>query len=629
MGVTQYIGARYMPIFADPPEHSSAKTYEPLTIVLHEGNSYTSKQFVPKGIDITNETYWAETGNFNGQVEAYRRQVIEVLSHINDVEDMLPASSFSAQNTVENSISNLSKSINQTVSLYAPDINGSAVIAKYDDVTILFDCASESGASDLRTYLNLLNVTHIDAVVITHMHYDHAGGFNAVIPFCDASTDIYVQMPCTTANSQYSTYENTLTNIRNLCQANGLNMPVVPNEGSSHTYGNGTITFRNTNYLNQTIYDNAIANTNSPTGIIGGLNNYSLISILSVGDFTYIDTGDIEGEAQRLNWQYMRKCNVARNPHHFANFMGYFKFYNTLAPDVWLVTLTGYTETTRPADTYFPQYCYLYRYADYGYTNTVIYPNGSAVEITWKNDFTNVSGERMRLDSTLSDATQATIYTALPPYYYNADPFILFKMTIAEFKTATRNAKQKDLAIYASSDFATNSVLYQQLAQLMNTTATILVSVGAQIMHAHKVSMTSHIVDAYFFASYTDENFGTGINYKLCAPIASNVVVEYETAIGQDENIGNGISSTLRNMLLNSTVLVAVITGGAMIPLIRTESPSSGDSGYFSGVATNATGTTLRSININTSGTITLCTGINIADGTRTPMTITRLESIL
>lgn len=74
MGVSQYIGARYMPIFADPPEHSTAKTYDPLTIVLHEGNSYTSKQFVPKGIEITNETYWAETGNYNAQVEAYRQE---------------------------------------------------------------------------------------------------------------------------------------------------------------------------------------------------------------------------------------------------------------------------------------------------------------------------------------------------------------------------------------------------------------------------------------------------------------------------------------------------------------------------------------------------------------------------
>lgn len=82
MAVTQYIGARYVQVFADPAEWSNAKEYEPLTVVLHEGNSFTSKQFVPVGIDINNEKYWAETGNFNAQVEAYRREVNEYKNEV-------------------------------------------------------------------------------------------------------------------------------------------------------------------------------------------------------------------------------------------------------------------------------------------------------------------------------------------------------------------------------------------------------------------------------------------------------------------------------------------------------------------------------------------------------------------
>lgn len=74
-GVRQYVGARYVPVFADPLEWSDTIGYEPLTVVLHEGNSYTSRQSVPVGIDIGNATYWAETGNYNAQIEAYRREV--------------------------------------------------------------------------------------------------------------------------------------------------------------------------------------------------------------------------------------------------------------------------------------------------------------------------------------------------------------------------------------------------------------------------------------------------------------------------------------------------------------------------------------------------------------------------
>ena len=75
MSVREYIGARYVPLFADPIEWDNTKTYEPLTIVYYQGNSYTSRQAVPTGIAITNETYWALTGNYNAQIEAYRSEV--------------------------------------------------------------------------------------------------------------------------------------------------------------------------------------------------------------------------------------------------------------------------------------------------------------------------------------------------------------------------------------------------------------------------------------------------------------------------------------------------------------------------------------------------------------------------
>ena len=74
-GVRQYVGARYVPLFAEPLEWSDTREYEPLTIVTYQGNSYTSRQYVPTGIEITNSEYWALTGNFNAQVEAYRAEV--------------------------------------------------------------------------------------------------------------------------------------------------------------------------------------------------------------------------------------------------------------------------------------------------------------------------------------------------------------------------------------------------------------------------------------------------------------------------------------------------------------------------------------------------------------------------
>lgn len=86
MAVTQYIGARYVPLLADPTEWDGTRTYEPLTIVLYQGNSYTSRQYVPVGIDILNEDYWAPTGNYNAQVEAYRQEVRTFQGRLTNVE---------------------------------------------------------------------------------------------------------------------------------------------------------------------------------------------------------------------------------------------------------------------------------------------------------------------------------------------------------------------------------------------------------------------------------------------------------------------------------------------------------------------------------------------------------------
>lgn len=71
-----YVGARYVPIFDG--DWDNTKKYDPLTIVMHEGNSYTSKTYVPEGTAITNGSYWALTGNYNAQVAQLMESVEEI-----------------------------------------------------------------------------------------------------------------------------------------------------------------------------------------------------------------------------------------------------------------------------------------------------------------------------------------------------------------------------------------------------------------------------------------------------------------------------------------------------------------------------------------------------------------------
>ena len=96
MATTQYIGARYVPLFAEPVEWDKTKQYEPLTIVTNSGNSYTSRQFVPTGIEITNEEFWALTGNYNAQIEQYRNEVSAYDNRITTAQDTADSAKTSA-----------------------------------------------------------------------------------------------------------------------------------------------------------------------------------------------------------------------------------------------------------------------------------------------------------------------------------------------------------------------------------------------------------------------------------------------------------------------------------------------------------------------------------------------------
>lgn len=96
MATVEYIGARYVPVFFKNPGTGSTEwidsvTYEPLTIVTYNGYSYTSRRFVPVGIAITNNDYWALTGNFNGQVAVYVEAVNELSQQVSDLADDVAA----------------------------------------------------------------------------------------------------------------------------------------------------------------------------------------------------------------------------------------------------------------------------------------------------------------------------------------------------------------------------------------------------------------------------------------------------------------------------------------------------------------------------------------------------------
>lgn len=85
----QYIGARYVPVFANPIEWDTERAFEALTVVTYMGASYTSKKAVPAGVKPTDTKYWACTGNYNAQVESYRQDVMEFMTLLEGMDETM------------------------------------------------------------------------------------------------------------------------------------------------------------------------------------------------------------------------------------------------------------------------------------------------------------------------------------------------------------------------------------------------------------------------------------------------------------------------------------------------------------------------------------------------------------
>ena len=158
VGTRQYIGARYVPIFGRKDEESiewdNTGEYEPLTIVLYQGNSYTSRQFVPVGVEITNQEFWAITGNYNAQVEMYRRETAaarEVADDAlaaagaaqDDIDTLLPKADFDAENTVKKYVDDSAAAVR------------ALAMAAQADVDTLLPKADFSAENTVKKYIDL------------------------------------------------------------------------------------------------------------------------------------------------------------------------------------------------------------------------------------------------------------------------------------------------------------------------------------------------------------------------------------------------------------------------------------------------------------------------------------------
>ena len=553
-GTLQYIGARYVPVFATPVEWDKTRTYEHLMMVQNQGNTYISKQAVPVGIDLPITTgendYWILMSNWSAQIEQYREEVEEYKGEVDALAQ------------------NVSKLENDEMRVVNFNCGGSITLVSTPDANFVIDVGytTDIDSDIVPNYMNSMGITHIDAIYVTHFHEDHDSAINLFTPYCDETTKFYVQMEPTSENGQYAAYVERSSAFNAAISDAGLQAPTIPINGEKVRFNGTTVTCFNTRRAFKESYDSAWANNGNYKTRISGLNNYSLIVLVEHGNNSYIDCGDVEGEAQRLNAPFMKHAHVMKNPHHWANNMGYMEFFNRISPN--LIT-TNYehaygeiTNTPTPNSSILPSYIFRY-IKDNGMD--VFDTSTENVEVLMKN------GSIISKTGHVVNAGQVydiqTLRSSLPASYYNENPYILRFLKIEELIEPLKTLKNVETFILRGSDsFFTDSPLFNSVLNTMESTYpstdAFYIKGGLEYIEIEARNVTSPYNLVHVFTEYnSDKDVDYGLRRFTHGFERFRIDLETPLAAGNqipvvNDNLGPMLRSNILNVKLENGVIV-------------------------------------------------------------------------
>ncbi|MBR5310600.1 MAG: MBL fold metallo-hydrolase [Oscillospiraceae bacterium] len=171
-----------------------------------------------------------------------------------------------------------------------------SILIKTPEKAVLIDSGEIGCENAVTNYLHSNGIFHIDLFIITHPHSDHIGSAEEILSRFPVTEVAMPEIP-----EEYlpttSLYEDFLIAVKKKkCTVSFIEA------GSSFSLGDG-IAF----------------DILSPSGDMGdNLNNYSVVSKLSYGEVSFLFTGDIEKEVEKLLLSSKAdiSCDVYNAGHH-------------------------------------------------------------------------------------------------------------------------------------------------------------------------------------------------------------------------------------------------------------------------------------------------------------------------
>jgi len=217
----------------------------------------------------------------------------------------------------------------------------SALITTPDGKNIMIDAGSTKGATieeseegslitEIDTaqkvilpYLRRNRITRLDAIIVTHPHVDHFGGFLEILDAPDIEIGLFVDNGLAVPNPFYL---DLLKKIRSrgikywTPRNNDLVLPLKFDDDIEVKF-----------LLPVSMFD---------TSDHSSINNSSLVAHLRYKNFTTLFTGDIEtaAELEILNWKDELRSTILKVPHHGSQTSSSLPFLDMVAPSVAVIS---------------------------------------------------------------------------------------------------------------------------------------------------------------------------------------------------------------------------------------------------------------------------------------------------
>ena len=197
-----------------------------------------------------------------------------------------------------------------TVSFISTGQSDSTLISSGDKYCLIDVGETYSGHIGVEEYLRYAGVKEIELLVITHFHYDHTSELIDVIDNFKVKNIVIPNL-----SKENVPTDDYFKVFLSKVEQKGINLkPAV--KGAEYTVGNGTVRILADTYNDLSINDTSVA------------------TLFSQGDFTFLSTGDGETEYEkRLLKDFNGKVSLLAAGHHGSGDASTEDFIKTIKPD--------------------------------------------------------------------------------------------------------------------------------------------------------------------------------------------------------------------------------------------------------------------------------------------------------